>query len=91
MGTIQGTLQSGAKIGPPIEARFHVTFLQCAQECAHAIVTIGISTIVELITIQDISGKAAVFQTGIQTRYRLHQKNFLDPQVLAYRIRTDAR
>ena len=39
--------------------------MQCAQECAHAVVTIGLGRIVEPIAIQDVSGKAAVFQTGI--------------------------
>jgi hypothetical protein len=48
-----------------MDGGFRVTFLRCAQECAHAIVTIGVFGIVELIASQDISGKAAVFQTGI--------------------------
>jgi len=45
--------------------RFHVPFLRCAQECAHPIVKIGVLGIVEPIASQDMSGKAAVFKTGV--------------------------
>ncbi len=38
-----------------------MTFLRCAQECAHRLVAIGILTIEELIATQDIRGKATVF------------------------------
>jgi hypothetical protein len=58
-------LPSSAKIGPLLDGRFHGAFLQCAQECAHALVTISMRRIVEPIACQGISGKAAVFQTGI--------------------------
>jgi hypothetical protein len=69
VGTIQGTRQSGANFGPLIEARFHVTFLQCAQECAHSMVTISLPRIAEPIAAQGISGKAAVFSS------RRHRQN----------------
>jgi hypothetical protein len=45
--------------------RFHVLFLQCAQQCAHRIVKICVLGIVEPIASQDVSGKAAVFLTGV--------------------------
>ena len=65
MGTIRVTLGGSAKIGPVIEGRFHVAFPQCAQECAHAVVTIGLRRIVEPVALQGVSGTAAVFQAGI--------------------------
>ena len=65
VGTIRGTLGASAKIGPVIDGRFHAAFPQCAQECAHAVVTISLGRIVEPIAFQGVSGKAAVFQTGI--------------------------
>jgi hypothetical protein len=54
-----------AKIGPVIEGRFHAAFLQCAQECAHAVVMVGLGRFVEPIAFQGVSGKAAVCQTPI--------------------------
>ena len=67
-----------------------MTFLQCAQKCAHSMVTISIPRIAEPIAAQGISDKAAVFQTVIIAKSPSPEE-FEDPQVLAYRILTDAR
>lgn len=74
---------ASAKIGPVLEGRFHAAFLQCA----HAVLPISLARIVELIVFQGVSGKAAVFQTGIIVSSP-HAKYLQDPQVLADRILT---
>jgi hypothetical protein len=48
-------------------------FLQCAQECAHPIVTISVIQIRELIAPQAVSAKTAVFQK-YASKIRLHQE-----------------
>jgi hypothetical protein len=49
--------------------RFHAVFLQGAHESAHPVVTINMRHIVEPIASQDISGKAAVFQTAATIKF----------------------
>ena len=64
---------SWATIGPVTDDRFHVTFLHCAQQCAHPIAAIGLHRNLELVARHGLSVKAAVFQTGIICELALHR------------------
>jgi hypothetical protein len=84
-GTLRGTIGLSGKDWSIDGGWFHVMFLQYAQECAHPIVTISVTQIRELIALQAVSAKAAVFQK-YASKIRLHQENSQDPQVLARTI-----
>ena len=75
---------------PVIDGQFHVTFLRCAQECAHSIAAIRDRRLAEPIVDSRLKAKATVFRKRA-SKIRLRRKNSRDLQVLTQRILTSLR